>query len=145
MSISALSPASASSPADPAASGRVPKKTLGQEDFLKLITVQLAKQDPMKPMEDTAFMAQMAQFSALEQSSQMARDMAALRSDLAGQTSANLLDREVTFLTPGGEVTARVEAVDYSGSSPRLSAGGASYGLDQVVRVAPSAASQVSK
>ena len=43
------------------------KKTdkLGQSDFLKLMTTQLATQDPMKPMENGDFLAQMAQFSTV--------------------------------------------------------------------------------
>jgi flagellar basal-body rod modification protein FlgD len=39
---------------------------LGKQDFLKLLMAQLQNQDPMKPMDDTQMIAQMAQFSALE-------------------------------------------------------------------------------
>jgi flagellar basal-body rod modification protein FlgD len=41
-------------------------KSLGKQDFLKLLMAQLQNQDPMKPMDDTQMMSQMAQFSALE-------------------------------------------------------------------------------
>jgi flagellar basal-body rod modification protein FlgD len=41
-------------------------KSLGKQDFLKLLMAQLQNQDPMKPMDDTQMVAQMAQFSALE-------------------------------------------------------------------------------
>ena len=41
-------------------------QTLGQNDFLKLLMTQLQNQDPMSPMDNTQFIAQMAQFSALE-------------------------------------------------------------------------------
>lgn len=39
---------------------------LGQEDFLALMTTQLANQDPFKPLEDGEFIAQMAQFSSVD-------------------------------------------------------------------------------
>lgn len=125
---------------DPSTASRVPKKTLGQDEFLKLITVQLAHQDPMKPMEDTSFIAQMAQFTSLEQSSQMSRDMAALRSDMNLQSATALLGREVTITTKDGDVTGTVDTIDNSTDTVRVSVGGQLYPFSNVVRVAPAAA-----
>ncbi len=42
------------------------KNTLGQEDFLKLMTTQLQNQDPFAPMDNGDFIAQMAQFSTVQ-------------------------------------------------------------------------------
>ncbi|MDQ8182342.1 flagellar hook capping FlgD N-terminal domain-containing protein [Pelagicoccus sp. SDUM812005] len=52
---------------------RVEQQALGQDEFFKLLTTQLASQDPLEPMEDTAFIAQMASFSQLEMTSEMTK------------------------------------------------------------------------
>ncbi len=60
-----------------AGSGQTPSRsvnqTLGKEDFLKLLVTQLRYQDPLKPMDDKEFIAQLAQFSGLEQMQNMTR------------------------------------------------------------------------
>ena len=50
---------------------RLSSDALGRDAFLQLLTVQLAHQDPLQPQGDTEFIAQLAQFSSLEQLTQM--------------------------------------------------------------------------
>ena len=45
--------------------------TLGKEDFLNLLVTQLRYQNPLDPMDNTEFVAQLAQFSSLEQMSNL--------------------------------------------------------------------------
>ncbi len=52
-------------------SQRTTKSTLGQEEFLEILCAQLANQDPLEPSDNGEFIAQMAQFSALEAMSEM--------------------------------------------------------------------------
>lgn len=116
---------------------RTPKKSLGQNEFFKLISVQFASQDPLSPMEDTAFIAQLANFSALESSTQLATAFNRF-ADQQGFTSAqNLLGRNVTLWdnTTSMEVTGEVSAVHHDGEKTLITVNGIDYESDSVRRV----------
>lgn len=119
-------------------SARVPQKELGKNDFMKLLAVQFQMQDPMKPMEDTAFIAQTAQFSSLEQATTMAHDLAAMRAEQQRVTANSYLGHRVTIdLGEGETATGDVTAIDNSGTAPRLVVGEESFPLSAVLRVEP--------
>jgi len=139
--ITALSPAPGLASATASApASRAPQKVLGQNDFLKLLATQYQTQDPMKPMEDTAFIAQMAQFTALEQSGALAETMAVMRTDQLRATANSYLGHRVVVDAGEGLTTVGdVEAIDAGGSQPQLVINGTTYPLSAVLRVEPGA------
>src|SRR5438067_12636425 len=72
------------------------KQTLGAEDFMKLLITQLQQQDPMKPMEDTAFISQMASFTSLEQMKTLTSDFASFNKTQSISAASNYLGKQVT-------------------------------------------------
>lgn len=60
-----ISPIRTDTNGNPRATGQ--KQSLGKDDFLKLLVSKLQNQDPLKPMDDESFVAELAQFSSLEQ------------------------------------------------------------------------------
>ncbi len=79
------------------------EKSLGQEDFLKLMTTQLQNQDPMKPMENGDFLAQIAQFSTVEGIGDLNKNFSSLSASLVSNQAlqaTNLVGRQV--LAPTG-------------------------------------------
>ena len=68
-------------------SSRGNKDTLGQSDFLKLMTTQLQNQDPFAPMENAEFIAQMAQFSTVTGITDMGSELKGIAEQLANSGS----------------------------------------------------------
>jgi flagellar basal-body rod modification protein FlgD len=71
VTIEATGAVGAAAPAASSPYGRA--ATLGQDAFLRLLLTQLQHQDPTKPMQDTEFIAQLAQFSQLEKLTEISR------------------------------------------------------------------------
>ncbi|HVC15662.1 MAG TPA: flagellar hook capping FlgD N-terminal domain-containing protein, partial [Rhodanobacter sp.] len=89
--------------------------SMTQADFLKLMTTQLQSQDPTKPVDNSQFVSQMAQFSQLSATQDLLTSMNGLNSIMTGSLqasqllgSSNLIDRQV--LVPS-------TTVSYSGST----------------------------
>jgi flagellar basal-body rod modification protein FlgD len=90
------------------------------QDFLRILTSQLTNQDPMKPMDNTEFMAQLAQFTSLEQTRQLNDKLASLLSVQSTTQSVGLIGRTVTVSLASGTDSGQVVSLDLSGSQPQM-------------------------
>ena len=98
-----------------AAQAKKSANNLGIDEFLTLMTTQLKNQDPMKPLDGTQFIAQLAQFGAVSGIQQMQTSMEALASSLRSTQALNgasLVGREV--LAPS-DVIGHTEGTSTSG------------------------------
>ena len=91
------------------------------QDFLRILTSQLTNQDPRKPMDNTQFMAQLAQFTSLEQTRQLNDKLASLLSVQSTTQSVGLIGRTVDISLAAGPASGQVVALDLTGSQPQLS------------------------
>lgn len=68
---------------------------LGKDDFLKILITQLQNQDPTQPLQDKEFIAQMAQFTSVEQLTNMAGEMKLMRQSLG--FVSGLIGKSITW------------------------------------------------
>ncbi|TFG81789.1 MAG: flagellar hook assembly protein FlgD [Spirochaetales bacterium] len=115
--------------------GKVTKNELDKDDFLKILITQLQHQDPTNPMQDKEFIAQMAQFSSLEQMTNMASGFGKLSGVLASSEAQSLLGKNVEITDAESSVNGRVEQV-IRGEFPLVMVNGKFYDLEQVSVVA---------
>lgn len=107
--------------------------TLSQEQFLQLLSEQFKQQDPFNPTSDTDFMAQMAQFSALEQMSELNREFGRFRAQNEFSVGTNLVGKEVTLKDENGLlVSGAVEGLHKGGAGYYVELAGELYPLSSV-------------
>ncbi|MBD5778672.1 hypothetical protein IEN85_04160 [Pelagicoccus sp. NFK12] len=116
---------------------RVEQKALGQDEFFKLLTTQLASQDPLEPMEDTAFIAQMASFSQLEMTSEMTKAFDKLSDTQQFASAHGYIGKTVSLSTGEEGVVTSVER--QNGETIVFLDGSNTNGrsVDNIYRVAP--------
>lgn len=117
----------------------VPKQTdlFSSEGFLKILSAQMKSQNPLEPMKDTEFIAQMAQFSQLEQVTSVAKDMKALNMSSQLAQGASLIGKNVTYVPAGTttSITGTVGSLSMSGGAMSLIVGGVSVDPSLVTKV----------
>lgn len=102
-----------------------PEQALDKDAFLRLLITQIRYQDPLSPMKDQEFIAQLAQFSTLEQMQQMNAGFLAFQQMSLTTQALSLVGREVTAQVPGesSPITGTVSAVTFKGGTPYLLVG----------------------
>ena len=114
--------------------GRQAQQSLGKDDFLSILVTQLKYQDPTAPMEDKQFIAQMAQFSSLEQMTGMANNFAKLTAMLMGNEASASLGKSVEIIEGEQVIHGVVQAVT-RGETPEVLVNGSFYNWDNVSKV----------
>jgi flagellar basal-body rod modification protein FlgD len=96
---------------------------LDYNSFLKLLLQQMKSQDPTHPMDQTAMLAQLAQFTAVGQTIQTNTKLDSLISSANTQAAVNLIGKTVTSLANGTSGTVKSIEITSSGSSAILTSG----------------------
>ena len=114
--------------------GREMKQVMDKDDFLKILITQLQNQDPTKPMEDREFIAQMAQFSSLEQMTNLSSNFEKLSTMLNSSQALGVLGKEVDVIVDGEVVSGKVHEVT-QGTFPQVLVNGHYYDFTDIQRV----------
>ena len=102
---------------------------LGKDDFLQLLVTQLQHQDPLAPMEDKDFIAQMAQFTSLEQ-------MKNMNNAVQITQATSYIGKQVTWADDtGAEQTGVVNSVKIVNREPKLVIGEKSIALSKILSI----------
>lgn len=114
--------------------GRQVSNELGKDDFLKLLITQLSNQDPTSPMENTEFISQMAQFSSLEQMTNMSTSFSKMASFINSSEAASTLGKTVELNVGDASVTGIVEGAT-RGENPQVLVNGMYYSMDKIAAI----------
>ena len=126
----------------------IANNSLDKMAFLRLLTTQLRYQDPMSPMDDKEFIAQLAQFSSLEQMQNLSQDFSKFSGDFsagflafsrnqAASQAFGMIGHRIQFLDTktGGKAEGTVNSVGFSAAGLKLNIGETQVDLGNVVTV----------
>lgn len=107
-----------------ATTGNLQSANISMQDFLNILLTQLTYQDPLKPMDNQEFMAQLAQFTTLGQTQELNGKIDSLLSTQSSMQAIGLLGKTVSFTSNQGEMTGTVEQLSWAGTTPQLTLSG---------------------
>ncbi|GEO24813.1 hypothetical protein AAC03nite_05980 [Alicyclobacillus acidoterrestris] len=116
---------------------------LGQDAFLQLLVTQLQNQDPLQPQDNTQMLSQLAQFSALEQMTNVANTETQVLSAIQSLQSVTSMAFEHQLIGTnisvddgnGNTVSGQVSAIKIEQGQPQVVVNGTAYPLSQVVQM----------
>lgn len=110
---------------------------LGKDDFLQLLITQMRYQDPLEPVKDTEYIAQLAQFNSLEQMQNLNKSIDSMHEWLQVVQSGSMIGKEIEAIdfASGEMVRGTVAEVIFRDNQPQLVVGNNKVSLADVLRI----------
>jgi flagellar basal-body rod modification protein FlgD len=112
---------------------------LGRDEFLKILITQISHQDPTQPLQDKEFIAQMAQFTSVEQMTNMANEMKLMRQSIGWASS--LIGKSINWTLLDSETQqpvvkmGKVEAINIKEGNQYANVDGQNVPLEQISKI----------
>jgi flagellar basal-body rod modification protein FlgD len=106
--------------AAPVTTGTPTNASLGQDDFMRILLTQLQFQDPLKPMDNQQFIAQMAQFTSLELNRQANDKTDTLLTIQTATQALSLIGKQVAINTDTGVLDGQITDVRFQNGQPSM-------------------------
>ncbi|WP_376745616.1 flagellar hook capping FlgD N-terminal domain-containing protein [Paenibacillus sedimenti] len=111
---------------------------LGKDDFLKILITQLQNQDPTQPLQDKEFIAQMAQFTSVEQLTNMASEMKLMRQSLG--FVSGMIGKSITWTATDSsgasiEKSGIVDSITFKDGNQYANVKGEEISLDKLKKI----------
>ncbi len=114
----------------------LPGGALGKDAFLQLMVTQMRYQDPLQPQDNSQFLAQLAQFTALEQMTNVAQTNESVALFLKMSFEHQLIGRTVEVTTEQGQtLSGVVQGLKMVDGDPQLLIGDSTYPLSAVTKM----------
>ena len=103
-----------------AATDTLSQTVVNQNDLFRILLTQLKYQDPLKPTDNAEFIAQLAQFTSLDQSRQTNENIQSLLQMQSTSQSVGLIGKTVEVATSTGNKVGQVTTVSFDQGTPFL-------------------------
>jgi flagellar basal-body rod modification protein FlgD len=143
LNVASSTPNSNNSASNSSSTTAIPGGALGKDSFLQLLSTQLKYQDPLQPTDNTQFVAQLAQFSSLEQMTNVATEDSQVASGITQLQSTDALSSAFAILgdnvslqaSDGSTVSGTVNSVNNQNGNVMVTVNGTNYPISSIVSV----------